>query len=95
MQIIEKIPNGKLVRLTVNFNIVNKELVIKDCKINGDFFAYPEDVIENLESDLLGARLNDVESIVKKSTEDAELFGLTHIDLSRLITRCFHESTLA
>ncbi len=48
-EIIHKVPNGKLLRIGIEFDTT----VIHSIQINGDFFAHPEDIIQRFESALL------------------------------------------
>ena len=50
---LEKVPKGKLLRIKVNF-----DKTITDVQITGDFFAHPENSIDNIEKLLTGLPLN-------------------------------------
>ena len=52
----EKIPGGKLLRVKIDYN-----KVIRDVSITGDFFLYPEEAIEKIESALFGLDIRDSE----------------------------------
>lgn len=54
---VYKIPNGKLLRISLDYNDKNKKIL--DLRITGDFFAYPEESIEIIEKKLVGAPLNE------------------------------------
>ena len=47
---IYKVPNGKLLKIFLEFNEKNNS--IESIKITGDFFAYPEETIEIMENKL-------------------------------------------
>jgi hypothetical protein len=49
-QSIYKVPHGKLLKISVEYN--EKNNVIKNIWITGDFFAYPEEAIELMETKL-------------------------------------------
>jgi lipoate-protein ligase A len=49
-QITYKVPQGKLLKLSIEFD--EKNNVIRDIRITGDFFAYPEEAIELMEKKL-------------------------------------------
>jgi hypothetical protein len=49
-QSIYKVPHGKLLKISVEYN--EKKNVIKNILITGDFFAYPEEAIELMETKL-------------------------------------------
>ena len=52
---IYKVPNGKLLKVFLE----DAKGRIASVKITGDFFVYPEDVIEKLEVDLRGTELTE------------------------------------
>jgi len=54
---VYKIPNGKLLKISLDYNDENKKIL--DLRITGDFFAYPEESIEIIEKKLVGAPLNE------------------------------------
>jgi len=49
-QSIYKVPQGKLLKISVEYD--EKKNVIRDIRITGDFFAYPEEAIELMEKKL-------------------------------------------
>ncbi|MCX6670850.1 MAG: hypothetical protein NTX92_02885 [Euryarchaeota archaeon] len=49
-QSIYKVPQGKLLKISIEFD--EKDKVIRDIRITGDFFAYPEEAIELMETKL-------------------------------------------
>ena len=49
-QSVYKVPQGKLLKISVEYN--KKNNVIKNIWITGDFFAYPEEAIELMETKL-------------------------------------------
>jgi phosphoribosylformylglycinamidine (FGAM) synthase PurS component len=49
-QSIYKVPQGKLLKISVEYD--EKNNVIRDIRITGDFFAYPEEAIELMEKKL-------------------------------------------
>jgi len=72
---VYKIPGGKMVRVALKW----EENLIKDIKITGDFFLYPEEGINFLEDSLRNVRLEDalekIKNVVKSN--NLTLFGLT------------------
>ena len=71
-----KVPNGKLLRLNINFSD-NK---IKEIKLCGDFFMHPEEAVSDIENSLIGSAI-EKDSIIKKVSEvvkekNAALFGI-------------------
>jgi hypothetical protein len=49
-QSIYKVPQGKLLKISVEYD--EKNNIIRDIRITGDFFAYPEEAIELMETKL-------------------------------------------
>ena len=49
-QSIYKVPQGKLLKISIDYD--EKDNVIRDIRITGDFFAYPEEAIELMETKL-------------------------------------------
>lgn len=49
-QSIYKVPQGKLLKIYIDYD--GKNNVIKNIHITGDFFAYPEEAIELMETKL-------------------------------------------
>jgi lipoate-protein ligase A len=49
-QSIYKVPQGKLLKISIEYN--EKDNAIRDIRITGDFFAYPEEAIELMETKL-------------------------------------------
>jgi len=53
---VYKIPDGKLLRISLDYNDKNKKIL--GLLITGDFFVYPEEAIEILEKKLVNTTLN-------------------------------------
>jgi hypothetical protein len=49
-QSVYKVPQGKLLKISLEYN--EKNNIIKEIQITGDFFAYPEEAIERMEAEL-------------------------------------------
>ena len=81
--IIHKIPNGKLLKVFLDV----KEGRIDTIKITGDFFVHPEEAIEELEKQLCGVGIADVEQVVHVFFEqrDIEMIGLTEESLIQVL----------
>jgi lipoate---protein ligase len=62
-QSVYKVPQGKLLKISVEYN--KKNDVIKKIRITGDFFAYPEEAIELMETKLRNTVLGE-EQLLKK-----------------------------
>jgi hypothetical protein len=87
-----KVHGGKMVRAKVDA-IENR---LKNIVITGDFFAYPEDIIENIENSLLGsivefdAITKKIESIIK--LKNATLLGVKSEHLAEVIVNAMEEN---
>ncbi len=90
-QIIYKVPNGKLLKVFVEFEDDNADIKkIKDIKITGDFFMHPEEKITLLEDAMKDAQVDD--ELVKKlqlliEQEEIELYGFSVEDLVGIVRR--------
>ncbi|MFA5103049.1 MAG: lipoate protein ligase C-terminal domain-containing protein [Candidatus Thermoplasmatota archaeon] len=60
---VYKVPAGKLLKISVDYD--EKTFVIKEIGITGDFFAYPEEAIELLETRLKNTVIEKT-SLLKK-----------------------------
>ncbi len=82
---VYKILDGKLVKVFLDFE-KDKILAVK---IFGDFFLYPEEGIEKIESGLAGKKIvqKEIEELVQKIVlkEKIELFGLSASGLATAI----------
>jgi hypothetical protein len=67
-----KVPGGKLLKVSVE----HEGGRIVWVNVTGDFFMHPEDAVERLEERLKGARVDDVEGIVRDSMRDVGLYGV-------------------
>lgn len=80
---IYKVPGGKMLRINLEY----EEDVIKILKINGDFFLFPEEKIDLLESEIAGLVFGDldkkIEEIVRKN--NLTIFGFSPADLVKAI----------
>ncbi len=65
MKIDYKVKGGKLLR--INFNINDNK--ITDFKLSGDFFIYPENEIDNIESILVGKKYFEISNILESYLE--------------------------
>lgn len=66
---------GKLVKIELAYK--KESQIIDSIKITGDFFIHPEEVIEKLEQELSGVKLEKQDLINKMQLvlKDAEFFG--------------------
>ncbi len=61
-----KVPNGKLLKIQLSYDDQTKK--IQTIYITGDFFAYPEEAIEHLETHLQHIKLD--QSTLNKTIQD-------------------------
>lgn len=87
---IYKIPNGKLLKINLEYN--EEKNKIKNIKITGDFFAYPEESIEMIENRLVNTALEKKEIIQKIKAiikeNNIEFIGLNAEGLTNGILMC-------
>ncbi len=88
MKNIYKVPDGKLLKIKIEI----QEEKIESIRINGDFFAYPEDSIELIEKALTKENF-EKESISKKVQEtitsnNLEVYGFDNNSLADAIMGC-------
>jgi hypothetical protein len=87
---IYKIPQGKLLKISLEYN--EKNNTITQIKIMGDFFAYPEEAIEVLETYLNGTAIErevlqkKIQSIITK--HDIQFIGVDAEGLTQGILMC-------
>ena len=82
----QKVKEGKLVKVEIEC-----DEVIKKIKITGDFFMYPEDILEKIEESMLGlkkdASLKTIASKIHAIVEayDAQMIGIGQESLALVI----------
>jgi len=87
---IYKVPKGKLLKIRLNYN--EKTNSIDEISITGDFFAYPEEIIDFLENELKGTLLDKeiifkkIDSIIKE--RNIEFIGVNVEGLTKGILMC-------
>lgn len=85
---VEEEINGYSVRVDVEWDDL-----IRKVRITGDFFAYPESVIENIEEKLVGLPAQAWESSLLSRINDAieeergALVGISMLDISKMIKK--------
>jgi len=84
------VPQGKLLKISVEYDEQNN--VIKDIRITGDFFAYPEEAIELMETKLKNTVIEQkhlLEKITSIITEyNIQFIGLNAESLTQGILAC-------
>lgn len=80
---LKKVPGGK----TVKVEVVVEGGVLRDVLISGDFFAYPPEAIEEMESSLRGVRADPeaVERVVMSFRGKLQLVGISLEDIVELL----------
>ena len=87
---IYKIPEGKLLKIFIEFDEQNR--LLKQIKITGDFFAYPEESIDTLEKELINITLekdillSKINDVIERN--NIEFIGLNSEGLVEGILRC-------
>lgn len=85
-----KVPQGKLLKISVEYDEEN--YVIKDIRITGDFFIYPEEAIELMETKLKNTVMERKHLLKKISSIIAEYhiqcIGLNAEGLAQGIMMC-------
>lgn len=87
---IYKVPNGKLIKIFLDYN--SESNTIASIQISGDFFAYPEESIHQLEEQLKGKQLEKnglydfINSFVQKNK--VEFIGINPESLTEAVMRC-------
>ncbi len=74
MRVEYKVPGGKLVAAETTVELG----LIKNVKISGDFFMYPEAAIIDLEEAITGTRVEDLESTINNffDSHPTQLIGV-------------------
>ncbi|MHA1596299.1 MAG: lipoate protein ligase C-terminal domain-containing protein [Candidatus Asgardarchaeia archaeon] len=86
-----KVVSGKLLKISVVFDISSGE--IKELKIFGDFFMYPEDALEEMENLLVGTK-PEYDTIIEKirkviNEKDVVMIGISEEDIAHTLLRAF------
>lgn len=90
----EKVQGGKLLRVKVDFDSGKTNRV----QITGDFFAHPEDIIERIESSLIGLSLGSTEDEIRNKVENiiartsADIVGIDAASIARNIIKAMGEA---
>lgn len=87
---VYKIPNGKLLKVFIEYD--EKKDIIKNIKLTGDFFAYPEEGIEFVENNLKNKKFDPdtistiIDMVIKKN--NIQFIGLNVEGLTNGIMMC-------
>jgi len=84
--VLKKIKGGKTVKIDLE---ITDDGRIHDIIISGDFFVYPQETLEELESKLKGRSLEEAKSILKEYSEKVTVLGFTLDDVAELLDKAF------
>lgn len=78
----------KLIKVFLEYDERNN--TIHSITITGDFFLYPENSLNKLETALIGTKLekNSIKQKIQESLHDAEPFGFDSESMAEAILRC-------
>ena len=82
--VTRKVKGGKLVRVKVRSECG----IIEDVKITGDFFAYPEEGLEEMEGELRDTPIGKVREVLESAIGGITLIGMSREDLVEMIEEC-------
>jgi lipoate---protein ligase len=85
----------KLIKITLEYSEASKK--IHSIKITGDFFLYPEESLEELESSLIGTKIdrNLLTLTIEKCLNEAEAFGFDSESLTEAILGCLQNDEVS
>ena len=69
--------------IRINLSYTDK---IEYIKITGDFFLHPEENIEKLELELIGANKKEIHKLLEKFFKNVEIIGANTDDFNEAIT---------
>ncbi len=82
----QKVKEGKVVKVEVDC-----DELIRNVRITGDFFLHPEDILEEMETSMVGLERNaDEETIISNiqkviADRDVQMIGISPGSIARLI----------
>jgi lipoate---protein ligase len=81
----------KLIRVSLEYN--ENSRIISSITITGDFFLYPEETFDQLELNLIGAKLDRevVRQTIEKTLNQSEAFGFDSESLADAILGCLDQ----
>lgn len=88
--IVEHKAKGGLIKLEVAI----ENLKIKDIKITGDFFIYPEDSVFDLEKKLRGKTEKESIKVTEKFLSNVESPGIGVDDFKKAFEKAFEEKNV-
>ncbi|MCK4637513.1 MAG: lipoate--protein ligase family protein [Methanomicrobia archaeon] len=88
--IVEHKAKGGLIKLEITI----ENLKIKDIKITGDFFIYPEDSVFDLEKKLRGKTEKESIKVTEKFLSDVKAPGIELDDFKKAFKKAFEEKNV-
>lgn len=78
----------KLIKVFLEYDELNN--TIHSITISGDFFLYPEEDIDKLETSLIGTRLekNSIKQKIQQCLQNSEIFGFDSESMTEAIFGC-------
>ena len=78
----------KLLKISLEYDELTN--TIHSITITGDFFLYPENTLDDLETNLIGVKLEKdaVKQKIQESLENSEMFGFDSESLTEAILGC-------
>lgn len=92
-EITHKIPNGKLVRISLEYDTAT----LQHIRICGDFFIHPEETIDEMERSLhalpVEATIERIQHLLDQSveTKKAQLIGIDTLSVATIIHEVIHQ----
>jgi len=83
-----KVKGGKLIKCEVKI----KDGIIEKIKFSGDFFMHPEEKIEELEEKLKGAKIDDLQNILKSFFKKIQVIGVNKDDFLAVVMKAVKNS---
>jgi hypothetical protein len=82
----------KLIKILLEYDESSK--IIHSIRITGDFFLYPEETLDQLEANLIGAKIEgaSIKETIEICLNRSEAFGIDSESLTDAILGCLKES---
>ncbi|MET1160113.1 MAG: lipoate protein ligase C-terminal domain-containing protein [Thermoprotei archaeon] len=77
---IRRVRGGK----TLKIDLLVENGIVEDIVISGDFFAYPETVIDEIEDSIRGKSVSEAIDALRSFRDRVELVGISFKDLESL-----------
>lgn len=78
----------KLIKISLKY--MDDSNVITSIRITGDFFLYPEEALDQLESSLIGTKIDrhSIKETIENALQESEPFGFDSESLTDAILGC-------